>query len=206
MAKKEVSSRKNNSKKDIDVETVSRAEKRPLNPQIKNSIIAIVLFAFTVIIILGAWGKAGVAGTFLYETILKKLLGFGVILVPVFLVIYAIKIIKNEPSDWSWVEYTSSTILTLSSLGFIHIIAPQLQGGGLIGQGIGSLAKTIFDVYAGATILGTLAIISGLLLINEELHIPESLKNIFKKHDVDDFSAGDSDDEEIIPKTLNSAY
>jgi S-DNA-T family DNA segregation ATPase FtsK/SpoIIIE len=198
MAKKEVSSRKNNSKKDIDVETVSRAEKRPLNPQIKNSIIAIVLFAFTVIIILGAWGKAGVAGTFLYETILKKLLGFGVILVPVFLVIYAIKIIKNEPSDWSWVEYTSSTILTLSSLGFIHIIAPQLQGGGLIGQGIGSLAKTIFDVYAGATILGTLAIISGLLLINEELHIPESLKNIFKKHDVDDFSAGDSDDEEII--------
>ncbi len=198
MAKKEVSSRKNNSKKDIDVETVSRTEKRPLDPQIKNSIIAIILFAFTVIIILGAWGKAGVAGTFLYETILKKLLGFGVVLVPVFLVIYAIKIIKNESPDWSWVEYTSSTVLTLSSLGFIHIIAPQLQGGGLIGQGIGSLAKTIFDVYAGSIILISLAVISGLLLINEELHIPESLRKIFKKHDADDFSVGNNDDEEMI--------
>lgn len=199
MAKKETTSRKNNSKKDTPHEEISHDQKKSLNPQTRNSIIAIILFACTVIIILGAWGKAGVAGTFLYETILKKLFGFGVVLVPVFLIIYAIKIIKNEPSDWSWIEYSSAVGLTLSSLGLIHIVAPGLQGGGLVGQGIGSLAKTIFDVYAGGIILGTISLISGLLLLNEELHIPHFFKNLFKKSE-NDFDET-SQEEHIITLT-----
>lgn len=153
------------------------------NPRINRSIIAIILLAFTVVIILGAFNAAGVAGHFLYHTIFQNLVGFGVVLVPIFLVVYAINLFKNEPHEWSWIEYTSSAFLMISILGFIQILSPEIRGGGLVGYGIGTVAVKIFDVYAGATILGALTLISTLVLINEELRIPNFLKELFARKD-----------------------
>jgi S-DNA-T family DNA segregation ATPase FtsK/SpoIIIE len=184
MAKKDLKQKKN---------SVEKAPSEPSNPRIKRSIIAIVLLAITVVIILGAFNAAGIAGHFLYHTVLKFLVGFGVVLVPIFLVVYAVNLLKNQPHEWSWVEYVSSSLLMISILGFIQIISPGIKGGGIIGYGIGTVMTKIFDVYAGATILGAIALISTLVLIDEELRMPDFLKNMFSKKDVSDDALMDED-------------
>ncbi len=172
MAKKDLKQKKN---------SVEKAPEESSNPRIKRSIIAIILLAITVVIILGAFDAAGIAGHFIYHSVLKFLVGFGVILVPIFLVVYAVNLLKNQPHEWSWVEYVSSSLLMISILGFIQIISPGIKGGGVIGYGIGTVMTKIFDVYAGATILGAVALISTLVLIDEELRMPAFLKNMFSK-------------------------
>ncbi len=180
-----------------------------INPRIKKTILAILIFVAVVIIILGAFGAAGVAGNFLYEKVLKLLFGFGVILVPLLLIIYGIHLIKQRDVTWSWLEASSSIGLLFSTLGFIEIVSPGVRAGGIIGYGVGSLATKIFDIYAGATILGAIALISTLVLLNEELGIPEFLKNLFTKKETDSFEFEDEDmDDEIVTLTkeqLNEA-
>ncbi len=158
-------------------------EKPVVSSRVKRSILAIVLIVISIIIVLGAFGAAGIAGNFLYKTVFDYLFGFGVILVPIMLVIYSINLFKSEEVQATWIEYTSAVVLFLSVLGFIEIVSPGLRNGGIIGYGIGTVIRNIFDVYAGAIVLGALGLVSGLVLLNEELGIPEVLKNLFaKKH------------------------
>jgi S-DNA-T family DNA segregation ATPase FtsK/SpoIIIE len=205
-------------KKDLKTKEVSRDSKKEkvseklstptMNPRVKSIILAIILLAVVIVIVLGAFGAAGVAGNFLYEKILKFLFGFGVILVPILLIIYAMHLIRDRDVNWSWLEATSSIGLLFSILGFIEIVSPGVRAGGLVGYGIGSLATKIFDVYAGATVLGALALISAIVLLNEELGIPEFLKNLFTKkdisNDIDDATLGleDLEDEDPEPQII----
>ncbi len=166
-----------------------------LSPRTKRIMVSLFLLILTLIIVLGAFDAAGVVGHFLYTTVLRSLFGFGVVLIPVFLVVYAINLLKNTPHQWSVLEYVSSAILTISTLGFIHIVSPDIRGGGLIGYGIGVATIKLLDVYAGAIVLAALALVSILILINEELRIPDLIKNLFsKKHlpDGDDIAMGDT--------------
>jgi S-DNA-T family DNA segregation ATPase FtsK/SpoIIIE len=185
-------------KKDSQQKKTQREKNVPVtnNPRINRSIIAITLLAFTVVIILGGFNGAGIVGHFLYHTVFKNLVGFGVVLVPIFLVVYAINLLKHEPHEWSWVEYGSSAVLMISVLGFIQILSPEIRGGGFIGYGIGTVATKLFDVYAGATILGALTLISTLVLINEELRIPTFLKEFFTKKE----SISEMDEDFVLTK------
>jgi DNA segregation ATPase FtsK/SpoIIIE, S-DNA-T family len=152
-----------------------------VNPQVKRFIIAIVGLALGVIVLLGAFGAGGPVGNFLYHKIFQYLFGFAAVLVPIILIILAIAVAFDEHADWSWVEYISFTILGLSVLGFLQIVSPTLRSGGIIGYGVGTLATNLFAVYAGAIILAAIAIISILVLLNEELGVPEFLKSLFAK-------------------------
>lgn len=155
-----------------------------INPRIQKIILAIVLVALSIVIILGGFGAAGIAGRFLYHTILESLFGFGVVLVPIFLIFYAIQMFKREDLSLSFVEYGSSFLLLLSVLGFIQIVSPEIRGGGLVGFWVGSFITHVFDVYAGGTILAALAIISILILINEEINLPHFFSNLFAKKEI----------------------
>jgi S-DNA-T family DNA segregation ATPase FtsK/SpoIIIE len=179
------------SKEKRDLSPVSTSS---LSPRTKRIMLSLFLLILTLIIILGAFDAAGVVGHFLYVTVLKSLFGFGIVLVPVFLVVYAVNLLKNTPHQWSALEYISSTILTISTLGFIHIVSPDIKGGGLIGYGIGTAMTKLLDVYAGAIVLAALALVSILILVNEELRIPDLVKNLFSKKEVstDDITMGDT--------------
>lgn len=195
---KEVSKESRNEKNTRNPEKLSPA----MNPRVKSTIIAILVLAIVVVIVLGGFGAAGVAGNFLYNNILKFLFGFGVILVPILLVIYAIHLIKHRDVVWSWVEAASSIGLLFSILGFIEIISPGVRAGGIIGYGIGTIATKIFDVYAGATLLGAIALISTLVLLNEELGIPDFLKNLFAKKEADSFKFEDEDMDDSVEEQV----
>ena len=109
-------------------ELISGSDAFSLDPKIKYSIIAIVLLVLALIIILGAFGVAGVAGNFLYHTVFENLFGFGVVIVPVMIIVYAIHLIRGTVNPWTILEYISAALLGFSVLGFIHIIAPTLRG------------------------------------------------------------------------------
>ncbi len=192
-----------------DVKRISRAEnqhkeslgsilkdnKKTLDPKIKHSIVAIILIIIAIVIILGAFGSAGPAGNFLYHTIFQSLFGFGVVLIPVMIIIYAIHLIRGQVSPWNIFEYISATLLGLSALGFIHIVAPSLRGGGFIGMQIGKIMVGIFDVYASAIILGALALISIIVLLGEELNISSLLRKLFTKHPLPPLKEGAAPDD-----------
>ncbi|MDB4984171.1 MAG: ftsK [Patescibacteria group bacterium] len=157
----------------------------------KRAILAILLFVISVVIILGAFGAAGIAGNFLYKSVFDYLFGFGVVLVPVMMVISGIHLLKAETVEATWVEYAGALALFLSVLGFIEIVSPGLRNGGIVGYGIGTAIAKIFDVYAGAIVLAAIALISGLVLLNEELGVPEFLKKLFsRKHAGEDSEIG----------------
>ena len=179
MAKKEPL--KNKKDKKQEAKQTPKASSPTLNPRIKRSIFAIILLAIAVVIILGAFNAAGIAGQFIYHTALEYLFGLGAILIPLFIVVYAVNLLRDEPTPWTPIEYTSLILLILSVLGFIQIVTPTLSEGGIIGYGVGTLAIKLFATYAGATILGAIALISILVLLNEELGIPDFLKNLFKR-------------------------
>ncbi len=152
-----------------------------IDSRTKQSVAAIILFVLAIIIILGAFETAGVAGKFLYHTVFQFLFGFGVVLVPVGLIIYGIHLLRGESNPWTITEYISATSLGISALGFIDILSPSLRAGGIVGHGIGKLVTGIFDVYAGGIILGAIILISLLVLLNEELKIPGFIHNLFAK-------------------------
>lgn len=162
---------------------------------VQRSVLAVILLVLAVVIILGAFGVAGMAGNFLYHTVLQFLFGFGVVLVPVIIIVYAIHLLSGKSNPWTTLEYLGASLLGISTLGFIDIVAPNLRGGGLIGHLIGSAAVKVFDVYAGAIILGAFGLISTLVLLNEELQIPTFLGNLFKKKEYvpdDDIEIGET--------------
>lgn len=190
MAKKET-------KKTPSIQEKVEALNVSVGPRTRQSIIAITLFVLAIIIILSAFESAGVAGRFLYHTVLENLLGFGVILIPVGLIIYGVHLLRGKPNPWTIIEYISGTTLLLSTLGLIDIISPSLRGGGIVGHGIGGFMVQIFDVYASGIILGAITLISLLTLLNEELKIPEFVRNLFSRKtketsrlDIDDLANG----------------
>ena len=197
MAKKDKKTHRKDSR-----ERLPEPKRITVDPQVQRSVGAILLLVFAIVIILGAFGIAGVAGTFLYHTVFENLFGFGVVLVPVLAIVYAVHLFRGTTNPWTSLEYIGAGFLTLSALGFIDIISPTLRGGGIVGHGIGYVAMKTFDVYAGATILGAIALISILVLLNEELHVPETLSNLFARHPLtpskregteqDDIAIGDS--------------
>lgn len=167
-------------------ESLRETEASPsvFHPRLKRSAIAIVILVVAVIVTLGAFGAAGVAGDFLYDRILAYLFGWGAALVPIFLGLYGISQLKSDAASWHPLEYAASGGLLLSVLGFIQIVSPTLRGGGIVGYGIGTAIVSIFDVYAGAIVLAALALISTLVLLNEELGIPAFLKKLFAKQEI----------------------
>lgn len=197
--------------KESDNEVVVDTEPR-FHPRLKQSIIAILFLVVAIIIMLGAFGASGVAGNFLYTNILEYLFGWGVALVPVFLIVASIHLLRDKTAEISWVEASGAGLLLLSVLGFLQIVSPTLRGGGVIGYGIGTVMIKALDVYASGIILGGIALISILILLNEELGMPGMFKNLFsKKQSVADedfesttikFTAEElADSDKILPTT-----
>lgn len=172
-----------------------------LDPKIQKIIVAVLLFVLAALIVLGAFGSAGIAGSFLYGTVFRNLFGFGVVLVPVMIIIYAIHLVRGQANPWNALEYISATLLGLSSLGFIHVIAPSLKGGGILGSLIGTSMLRVFDLYASIIILGALVLISVMVLLNEELHIPDAIHALFAKKEKG-LDADNESDEDPLDGTV----
>jgi S-DNA-T family DNA segregation ATPase FtsK/SpoIIIE len=187
MAKKETS-QKSRSKNNPPVEIEEVPSSPSMSPQTKRSLVAIGLLILALLIILGAFGIAGIVGTFLFKKIFWALFGFGVVMIPVMIINYAVHLFRGEVNPWTLLEYITATLFGFSLLGFIQVISPQLQAGGLVGKWIGNGMIALVDIYAAGIILAIIAIVSLIIFINEELRIPSLITSLFQKRNHDEES------------------
>jgi S-DNA-T family DNA segregation ATPase FtsK/SpoIIIE len=192
MAKKE-NSQKNRSKNNPPVETEEVVSTPSMSPQTKRSLVGITLLILALLIILGTFGIAGVVGTFLFKTVFWSLFGFGVVMIPVIIIIYAIHLFRGETNPWTLLEYITATLFGFSLLGLVHVISPQLQAGGIVGKGVGSGMIALVDVYAAGIILAIIAIVSLIIFINEELRVPSLFTNLFQRKSKNSFEEDEID-------------
>ena len=150
-----------------------KKEKAGLKTQTKHGIIAIIFFVLALFFLMSYFGIAGKAGVFIYD-IFKMLLGsIGYFLLPTLFVLLGYSFIRSEVPDIGWTRALSGTTFMLSGLGIINIAgganntsATSTRSGGLLGEILATPFVSLFDIYASLLLLGTILIISILIMLD----------------------------------------
>src|SRR3989344_8968885 len=137
-------------------------ESNGLKTQTKHGIMAIVFFVLALFFLMSAFDMTGVAGELIYEK-LYFLLGIGYILLPILLVLLGSAFMKSETPNIGWRSAISGVMFLLSGLGMIDI-ASTAHKGGLLGEILSTPLVSLFEVYASIVFLGTILIISILVV------------------------------------------
>ncbi len=140
------------------------------NPKVRTetirAIIAILFFAIAILSILAAFGKAGPAGVYMYETVLKKLFGIGYFLLPIVCIMFAVSFLRGIKRKFQISRFVCALLFFISGLGLIDLLI--VKEGGVVGHFISSPLISFFDVYATAALLITVLAIS--LLVTFDMH------------------------------------
>ncbi len=156
-------------------QTEEMEEKRGfLEPEIKNSIVAITLFVITILLFLSAKGLAGPVGVFVYR-IFSFLLGLGYYFLPIALLLLVYRYFKASLYHFSFnlTSFLGVFLALFSFLSLIDIFSPLK--GGLIGR-IGGILKNYFGVYASVIVYFALFIIGLILIFRLPLKLPAKKK------------------------------
>ncbi len=139
------------------------------SPQISHetqkSVIAILLFGITAVLMLASFGKAGPAGDFLFS-VLSNLFGWGYYLWPLASCIVAISLLISHEQKFMSLTAIGVSGFIISTLGFIDIILPER--GGLIGNVIGAL-EVPFGYTASIILTACLSIASIFMTLNAKI-------------------------------------
>jgi len=150
---------------------------------VKRSAAAIFLFALALVIALGFFGKAGVVGIFLDET-LGKLIGWAKIIFPLFLLLAGIVLLLRHKTSFYVAKLTGLSVALIGVAGFFHwffetgkmiAAAKAGSGGGYVGYAVAYLAVKFLGNAGG------LVLILALFLIGFTIAFNVSLANLFAK-------------------------
>ncbi len=134
----------------------------------KRAIVVIVLCIVGLFLMLAAFGAAGVAGTDTYH-LFDYLLGVGYFLLPMLFFVLAGSALQEESTgDFTIIKVVTSIIFIVSGLGYIDIVAHK---GGLIGGVIARPVVHLFDIYAALVLLGGIALISLIVLLEGRISL-----------------------------------
>jgi S-DNA-T family DNA segregation ATPase FtsK/SpoIIIE len=140
----------------------------------KRSIVAVFLFALSVVFILGFLNKAGMLGTYT-DMVIGALFGWGKWLFPLTLVVSGIILLFRKETAFYITKLLGLAVAFGSILGFLHIyyaadkilaLAKAGQGGGYFGYVISYLLIKFTGVTAGSVILGALFLIGVIMTFN----------------------------------------
>jgi len=151
-----------------------------LHSDAKRSIIAVFLFALSVLFLLGFFHSAGILGTWL-DTGLGMMFGWGKWLFPLLLVIAGLMFLKGRKTTLSdAIKFIGLVTSFFSVLGLFHLfsgdtskalleVARDGQGGGYIGFLFAALLLRFTGVLAGTIILLTFFVIGVIASFNVSL-------------------------------------
>ncbi len=148
-----------------------------LDPNIKKTIFAVILFALTVVLVLSFFGLAGKGGDLLVK-VTSKAVGSGRFFLPLGFIILALTYFKRLERRAYFNLWVGLTAITLGLLGLMHIFYEgeemkeairEGKGGGFFGFFLASLALKTVGVYAGSVILIAFLIIGVLITFNSYL-------------------------------------
>lgn len=167
-------------KADIEAEQAKKAREAALGGDAKRSIVAIFLFAFSILFFLAFIGQAGKFG----ETVgtgLGITLGFGKwLLVPLLVLVGVMLLRRHETTLSDKIKYVGLTLSFLSVLGLAHMFigdekkellaaAKDGVGGGYIGYGLASFFVGAMGKVAAGVILVAFFVIGAIAAFNVSL-------------------------------------
>jgi DNA segregation ATPase FtsK/SpoIIIE, S-DNA-T family len=150
-------------------------------------ILAIIFFVLSIFFMLAAFQKAGFVGTEVFN-IFSKLFGYGYFLMPIVCLILGISFTKSIKQSFGATRFIGAVLFFISSLALLDFTFAQfgsIKKGGFVGNILQQPLVKLFDVYATPIILGSLIIISVLIIFDAALDI-SSILNIFRKKKEDD--------------------
>jgi len=149
-----------------------RTKKVELKEETRHSIWGIGFLVLGVFIVLSIFNLAGVAGEFFFST-MNSFFGFGYYILPILLGVVGVSFIRKGRPQVARIHAITSIAVLLSSLAIMDIAS---NGAGestsiLLGGYLGSIVAwpfvKLFGIYAGILLLGTILIISLIVLFDE---------------------------------------
>lgn len=142
----------------------------------RHGLIALVLFLFTLLLILSAFEVAGIVGKVTYEYGLL-LLGKAFYFLPLITFLIGISFIKIIRPRAELLNSLSGLFLLLSGAALLEIAQPEL--GGLLGTWTSCPVVKLFDVYLGSALLVVIGLASLLVLFDTPLSLSALRQKIF---------------------------
>ncbi len=188
-----------------------KSTKVELKDETRHSIWGIGILVLGVFIVLSIFNLAGVAGEFFYSSF-SAFFGFGYYLLPILLAVVGISFIRKGRPQIARLHTITSIAVLLTSLAIMDIAS---NGAGesksiLLGGYLGSIVAwpfvKLFGIYAGILLLGTLLIVSLIVLFDEK----PDLMNIWNKiraffgRDITLPSLRNNKDDEIDEEEVNT--
>jgi S-DNA-T family DNA segregation ATPase FtsK/SpoIIIE len=142
----------------------------------KQGIFAVIFFVLSVIFVLSAFQKAGIAGDKMYQ-LLSILLGIGYYLIPIFFILLSISFFRAEEREFNKIKVFGGVLFFISGLGLIDLISVTYftSYGGKLGWLISTPLLKLFGFYASTIILLAVLIISGLIIFETKLTLESIL-------------------------------
>ncbi|MEK7585775.1 MAG: DNA translocase FtsK 4TM domain-containing protein [Patescibacteria group bacterium] len=184
-------------KKDIDDEEedepIARRSKGKKNKRTKvelkdetrHSVWGIALLVLGLFILLSTFKLAGVAGNFFFS-VFSAFFGFGYYLIPILLVILGISFMRRGKPQVAKLHAITSICVLLSTLAIMDIASngagtsTSIVLGGYLGSIVAWPFVKLFGIYAGILLLGTLLIISLIILLDERPNLMTIWKRILR--------------------------
>lgn len=144
-----------------------------LREETTESIWGIGFLVLGLLILLSIFKLAGVAGNFIYK-ILSSFFGFGYYLLPIILGIVGVSFMRKGMFWIARLHAITSISVLASTLGIMDLAtngagsSEVLTYGGILGSIVAWPFVKLFGVYGGILLLGTLLIVSLLVLFNEK--------------------------------------
>ena len=153
--------------------TKNRRKKVELKEETAESLWGVGILVLGLLILLSMFHLAGIVGDLIYK-ILSSFFGFGYYLLPIILGIVGVSFMREGKFWIARIHAIMSITLLLSTLGIIDIAANGAETstiftyGGILGSMVAWPFVKLFGAYGGILLLGTLLIISLLVLFNEK--------------------------------------
>lgn len=105
-------------------------EKKPkfdLHPETKKSVLAVIFFTISAILVFSYFGYAGRAGGYLYRAV-DALLGIGFFLVPLSFAFIGVSLLRSLKTNIYFTSFFGGSLFLFSVLGFVDLVARQSVG------------------------------------------------------------------------------
>ena len=151
----------------------NKRRKVELKEETTESLWGILFLVLGLLILLSIFKLAGVAGSFTYK-VLSSFFGFGYYLLPIILGIVGVSFMRKGMFWIARIHALMGLTLLLSTLGIMDLAtngagkSEVVTYGGYLGSIVAWPFVKLFGVYAGILLLGTLLIVSLLVLFNEK--------------------------------------
>ena len=160
----------------------------------RNKKVKIVLyFILAIFFIMAAIGIAGKIGDFLHNRIIYGTLGYGFFIIPLIFIFAVWRLGKDI--DVKIRDNISIIAMSVSLISLLHIFfsTEKVKAGGGLGEIVGNMFMSGFDIYFSSFLFFGILVIGALLVFDPHMNLYKNAKNNFNKGRESRASESDAD-------------